>query len=93
MQSLRLFGQARVWIRWLHYSLSTEKTSLDWIRFYVSWQDRNGTTTHPRDMGARQVDGFLTMLAIERKVSASAHNKASSALLFLYRGVLEEDSP
>ena len=33
------------------------------------------------------------MLATERKVSASTHNQALSALLFLYREVLEEDLP
>ena len=49
--------------------------------------------THPRDMGAKQVEAFLTMLATKRKVSASTHNQALSALLFLYREVLEEDLP
>ena len=49
--------------------------------------------THPRDMGAKQVEAFLTMLATERKVSASTHNQALSALLFLYREVLKEDLP
>ena len=49
--------------------------------------------THPRDMGAKQVEAFLTMLASERKVSASTHNQALSALLFLHRDVLEEDLP
>ena len=49
--------------------------------------------THPRAMGAKQVAAFLTMLATERKVSASTHNQALSALLFLYREVLEEDLP
>jgi hypothetical protein len=46
--------------------------------------------THPRDMGAKQVEAFLTMLATERKVSALPHNQALSALLFLRREVLEE---
>ena len=49
--------------------------------------------THPRDMGAKQVEAFLTMLATERTVSASTHNQALSALLYLYREVLEEDLP
>ena len=49
--------------------------------------------THPRDMGAKQVEGFLTMLATERKVSAATQNQALSALLFLYREVLEIDLP
>ena len=93
MQSLRLLDQVRERIRYLHYSLSTEKTYLYWIRFYVRWHGRNGTMTHPRDMGAKQVEAFLTMLATQRKVSASTHNQALSALLFLYREVLEEDLP
>jgi len=49
--------------------------------------------THPRDMGAKQVESFLTMLATERKVSAATHNQALSALLFLYREVLDIDLP
>jgi integron integrase len=48
---------------------------------------------HPREMGAREVEAFLTMLATERKVSASTHNQALSALLFLYREVLATDLP
>lgn len=48
---------------------------------------------HPRDMGAAEVEAFLTMLANERHVSASTHNQALSALLFLYREVLGVDLP
>lgn len=43
---------------------------------------------HPRSMGAGEVEAFLNMLANERKVSASTHNQALSAILFLYREVL-----
>ncbi len=93
LQSFRLLDQVRERIRYLHYSLSTEKTYLYWVRFYVRWHGRSGKMTHPRDMGSKQVEAFLTMLANERKVSASTHNQALSALLFLYREVLEEDLP
>jgi site-specific recombinase XerD len=55
-----------------------------WVRFFVRWHGLK----HPRDMGSSEVEGFLTMLATERKVSASTHNQALSALLFLYREVL-----
>ena len=48
---------------------------------------------HPRDMGAAEVEAFLTMLAADRHVSASTHNQALSALLFLYREVLGVDLP
>jgi len=80
--------QVRERIRYLHYSLSTEKTYLYWIRFFIRWQATSGQMRHPRDMGAAEVEAFLTMLATERKVSASTHNQALSALLFLYREVL-----
>ena len=49
--------------------------------------------THLRDMGAKEVEAFLTMLATERHVSASTYNQAVSALFFLYREVLDVDLP
>ena len=73
--------QVRERICYLHYSLSTEKVYLYWVRFFVRWQGRHGTMTHPREMGASQVEAFLTMLATERKVSSSAHRQPLSALL------------
>jgi integron integrase len=85
LQSVRLLDQVRERIRYLHYSYSTERTYLYWIRFFVRWHGMK----HPRDMGAPQVEAFLTMLATGRKVSASTHNQALSALLFLYREVLD----
>ena len=93
LQSIRLLDQVRERIRYLHYSLSTEKVYLYWVRFFVRWHGRDGTMTHPRAMGAPQVEAFLTMLAMERKVSASTHNQALSALLFLYREVLGIELP
>ncbi len=44
---------------------------------------------HPKEMGGPQVRGFRTHLAIRKKVSASTQSQAFSALLFLYREVLE----
>lgn len=87
--SSRLMDQVRERIRYLHYSYSTEKTYLYWIRFFVRWHGLQ----HPRDMGAPQVEAFLTMLATGRKVSPSTHNQALSALLFLYREVLSAELP
>lgn len=48
---------------------------------------------HPRDMGASEVEAFLTHLATDRKVSASTHNQALSTILFLYREVLAIELP
>ncbi len=84
----RLLEQVREQIRYRHYSLSTEKTYLYWVRFFIRWHGQGGQMRHPRDMGAQEVQAFLSMLAADRKVSASTHNQALSALLFLYREVL-----
>ena len=93
LQSIRLLDQVKERIRYFHYSLSTEKVHLYWVRFFILWHGRTAGMTHTRDMGAKQVENFLTMLATERKVSAATHNQALSALLFLYREVLEIDMP
>ena len=87
--SKRLLDQVRERARYLHYSLATEKAYLYWVRFFIRWHGLR----HPRDMGVKEVEAFLTMLATERKVSSSTHNQALSALLFLYREVLGVQLP
>jgi integron integrase len=82
--SSRLLDQVRERARYLHYSLSTEKAYVYWVRFFVRWHGLR----HPRDMGTAEVESFLAMLANQRRVSASTHNQALSSLLFLYREVL-----
>jgi site-specific recombinase XerD len=92
LQSARLLDQVRERVRYLHYSLKTEKAYLYWIRFFIRWVATQGAgMRHPRDMGAKEVEAFLSMMANERKVSASTHNQALSALMFLYREVLNID--
>ena len=93
LQSVRLLDQVRERVRYLHYSLSTEKTYLYWVRFFIRWSALGGTMRHPSTMGAPEVEAFLTMLATERRVSASTHNQALSALLFLYREVMAVELP
>lgn len=83
-RTVRLLDQLRERVRYLHYSHSTEKAYLYWVRFYIRWHGLK----HPRDMGAQEVQAFLSMLAAQRRVSSSTHNQALSALLFLYREVL-----
>ncbi|OIQ80004.1 tyrosine recombinase XerC [mine drainage metagenome] len=94
LKSARLLDQVRERVRYLHYSLKTEKAYLYWIRFFIRWIAAQGAgMRHPRDMGVTEVEAFLTMMATERKASASTHNQALSALLFLYREVLNIDLP
>jgi site-specific recombinase XerD len=94
LQSTRLLDQVRERIRYMHHSLKTEKAYLYWTRFFIRWSaTQPGGMRHPRDMGVQDVEAFLSMMANERKVSASTHNQALSAVLFLYREVLGIDLP
>jgi len=85
----RLLDQVRARLRLRHYSLRTEQAYIGWIRRFVL---ANGKR-HPRDMGAAEVEAFLSTLATDGKVAAGTQNQALSALLFLYREVLGVDLP
>ena len=85
----KLLDQVRARIRVKHYSIRTEQAYVDWIkRFMVHFDKR-----HPRDLGAVEVEAFLTRLAVEGQVAASTRNQAKSAILFLYREVLAQELP
>lgn len=88
-QPKKLLDQVRDKIRFKHYSLSTEDTYISWIKQYILFHGKR----HPADMGAIEVERFLTYLATERHVSSSTQNQALSAILFLYREVLAVDLP
>jgi integron integrase len=89
LTSTRLLDQVRERIRYKHFSISTEKIYVYWIRWYVRWHGLK----HPSGMGGPEVAAFLSHLANERRLSASSHRQALSALLFLYREILEIDLP
>jgi integron integrase len=76
-------------IRLRHYSLRTEDTYVHWIRRFIVFHGKR----HPQDMGADEVQSFLTHLAVERRVAAATQNQAKSALLFLYKEVLHVQLP
>ena len=83
-QPKRLLDQVRDVIRVKHYSPRTEQAYVDWITRFIFFHNKR----HPRDMGAPEIEAFLTHLAVEKRVAASTQNQALYALLFLYREVL-----
>lgn len=85
----RLLDQMRERIRLKHYSIRTEQVYCEWVKQFIRFHQYR----HPVDMGAPEVEAFLTDLAVRRKVSASTQNQALAALLFLYREVLQIDLP
>ncbi len=83
----KLLDQVRDAIRLKHYSIRTENSYVDWVRRYILFHNKR----HPNEMGAPEVEAFLTHLAVNENVAASTQNQALSALLFLYREVLKQD--
>lgn len=85
----KLLDVVRDRIRAKHYSYRTEKSYTYWIKWYILHHNKR----HPRDMGAPEIESFLSHLAVERNVSASTQNQALAALLFLYKEVIGVDLP
>jgi integron integrase len=85
----RLLDQVRDRIRVLHYSYRTEQAYLAWIRRFILFHDRR----HPESLGAKEVEAFLSYLATQRNVAAATQNQALSAVLFLYKQVLNIELP
>jgi integron integrase len=67
----------------------TEAAYVGWIRRFVI---ANGLR-HPAELGEREVEAFLSLLALRGEVAASTQNQALAALLFLYREVLGQQLP
>jgi site-specific recombinase XerD len=89
MQPPKLLDQVRDRIRRKHYSLRTEEAYVHWIKRFIIFHGK----CHPRELGAADVEKFLTHLAVAGRVSASTQNQAKSALLFLYKEVLNQALP
>src|SRR5262249_29855997 len=79
-----LLDQVRQVLRVKHYSPRTEHTYVKWIKRFILFHRKR----HPKDMGAAEVERFLTELAVRGRVSASTQNQALNAIVFLYTQVL-----
>jgi integron integrase len=85
----RLLDTLRARLRAVHYSIRTEDAYVDWVRRFVLFH----RCRHPKDMGVREVEAYLTHLAVTRGVAAATQNQARAAILFLYREVLGIELP
>ncbi len=84
-QQPKLLDKVREILRLKHYSSRTEDTYIYWIRRYLRFHNLR----HPREMRESEIQAFLSHLAVKENVAASTQNQAFSALLFLYREVLQ----
>ncbi len=85
----KLLDQVRQAIRTKHYSIRTEEAYVNWIKRFILFHQKR----HPAQMGAGEIEAFLTDLAIHAKVAASTQNQALTAILFLYKEVLHQELP
>jgi integron integrase len=85
----KLLDQVVAKIRFKHYSRRTEQAYTHWIKRYILFHGKR----HPREMGAAEIEAFLSALATDRNVTASTQNLALSSILFLYKEVLVIDLP
>ena len=81
----KLLDQVRDVIRLKRYSHKTEQSYVAWVQRYILFHNKR----QPQEMGAEEVEAFLTHLAVTENVAASTQNQARSALIFLYRHVLQ----
>ena len=84
LRSVKVLDQLRERVRYLHYSIRTERAYVHWVRAYIRFHGLR----HPATMGGAEVEDFLSWLANERRVSTETHRQALAALLFFYGKVL-----
>lgn len=84
-RELKLLDQVRETLRYYHYAYSTEKAYCLWILRFICFFDKK---RHPKEMGEKEIERFLSHLASHEKVSVSTQKQALNALVFLYRDVL-----
>jgi site-specific recombinase XerD len=83
----KLLEQVSDVIRIKNYFYKTEKSYISCIKRYILFHNKR----HPREMGAKEIEAFLTYLAVEENISASTQNQALSAISFLYKEVLKQE--
>ena len=86
MKLSETLDRARQVMRFRRLSYRTEQSYLHWIGRYARW-----CAQHPDGGHAEKLRGYLTHLAVDRRVSKATQAQALNALVFLYRRVLDID--
>ncbi len=85
MAQKKLLDQTRDALRRNNYAYRTEQAYISWIKRYIFFHNLK----HPQDLTERDIEAYLTHLAVQKKVAPSTQNQALAALQFLYRVVLK----
>lgn len=87
LKPVRFLDQLRAEIRRRGLSLQTEKSYLVWVRSFIRFHKYR----HPNELGAKEIDDYLTHLAERRNVSVNTQRLALNALIFLYKKFLNKE--
>lgn len=87
VSSTKLVDQLRIFIRSQNKAYKTEKTYIYWILHFIRYHQRR----HPKDMGAAEVEAYLTWLAVEQNVAPKTQAVALNAIMYLYKQFLQMD--
>lgn len=83
----KLLDRVRNSLRQRNYAYSTEQSYISWIKRYILFHKKR----HPQEMGEKEIEEFLTHLAVKENIAPSTQNQALSALIYLYQEILHID--
>ena len=83
----KFIHKVRAFIRSQNKAWATEKTYIYWIKKYIKYHHNR----HPSQMGALEIEQFLTHLAIHQYASPSTQGTALNAIVFLYKQFLQKE--
>lgn len=83
----KLLDQVSNSLRQRNYSYRTEQTYVGWIKRYILFHNKR----HPNEMGEKEIEEYLTYLAVERKVAPATQNQALNSIIYLYKYILKKD--
>lgn len=81
----KLLDQVRGRLRLQNYAVRTEAVYVNWIIVFISFHKLR----NPIEMREKEIESFLTDLVTRRHFSASTQKQALSAILYLYKEVLQ----
>ncbi len=84
---VRFMDQFRACVRTRHLAYRTEKTYCGWVKDFIYFHQKR----HPQEMGAIEVDAWLSYLANQRNVAINTQKTALNAIVFLYKHFLHKD--
>jgi integron integrase len=76
--------QVKEVLRYYHYAIRTEESYIHWILGFIRFNDKQ----HPKDLGKKHIEAFLSHMAVNKNYAASTQSLALNAIVFLYKQVL-----